>query len=82
MLGLGSKVRSSKVEIAKWDNQGFITFDGVDDKAELTVDSDFIDSVTGGSGNIGDNIGFSFWVKPTWDTSGTLGTTGFAPRSI
>ena len=82
MLGLGSKVRSSKVEIAKWDNQGFITFDGVDDKAELTVDSDFIESVTGGSGNIGDNIGFSFWVKPTWDTSGTLGTTGFAPRNI
>ena len=34
MLGLGSKLKSSKVEIAKWDNQGFITFDGVDDKAE------------------------------------------------
>ena len=84
MLGLGNTVAkvSSPKEVSKWDNEGFLSFDGVDDKAEFTVDSDFITSVTGGSGNIGENIGFSFWIKPTWDTSGTLGTSGFAPRNI
>ena len=82
MLGVGlGGIKSSKVEIARWDNQGFLSFDGVDDKAELEVNSHFIASVAGG-GNIGDNIGFSFWIKPTWDSSGTLNTTGFAPRSI
>ena len=83
MLGVGlGGIKSSKVEIARWDNQGFLSFDGTDDKAEFNVNAGFIESVTGGSGNIGDNIGFSFWIKPTWDSSGTLGTTGFAPRNI
>ena len=84
MLGLGNTVAkvSSPKEVSKWDNEGFLSFDGTDDKAELTVDTPFVSSVTGGSGNIGDNIGFSFWIKPTWDSSGTLGTTGFAPRNI
>ena len=82
MLGLGNRLKSSKVEIARWDNQGFLSFDGTDDKAEFNVNAGFIESVTGGSGNIGDNIGFSFWIKPTWDSSGTLGTSGFAPRKI
>ena len=83
MLGVGlGGIKSSKVEIARWDNQGFLSFDGTDDKAEFNVNAGFIESVTGGSGNIGDNIGFSFWIKPTWDSSGTLGTSGFAPRKI
>jgi hypothetical protein len=81
MLGLGSKLKSSKVEIARWDNQGFLLFDGTDDKAELNVDSAFISSVAG-EGNIGDNIGFSFWIKPVWTSTGTLGTSGFAPRRV
>ena len=83
MLGLGqssSRVASPK-EVSKWDNDGFLSFDGTDDKAEFTVNDAFIASVAG-EGNIGANIGFSFWIKPTWDSSGTLGTTGFAPRNI
>ena len=60
MLGLGNTVAkiSSPKEVSKWDNEGFLSFDGTDDKAELNVDSAFIASVAG-EGNIGDNIGFS-----------------------
>ena len=83
MLGLGNTVAkiSSPKEVSKWDNEGFLSFDGTDDKAELNVDSAFIASVAG-EGNIGDNIGFSFWIKPTWSTSGSYGTSGFAPRRV
>ena len=48
MLGVGlGGIKSSKVEIARWDNQGFLSFDGTDDKAELNVDAAFISSVAG-----------------------------------
>jgi len=79
MLGLGNSI--SITPDFEWGNSKFLSFDGVDDKAEFTVDSDFITSVAG-EGSIGANIGFSFWIKPTWDTSGSVGTTGFAPRNI
>ena len=86
MLGLGASLHNRTERAYElrhdWDNQKFLSFDGVDDKAEFNVNAGFIESVTGGSGNIGDNIGFSFWIKPTWDSSGTLGTSGFAPRKI
>ena len=79
MLGLGNSI--STTPDFEWGNSKFLAFDGVDDKAILTVDSAFTTSIAG-EGNIGANIGFSFWIKPTWDSSGTLGTTGFAPRNI
>ena len=79
MLGLGNSI--STTPDFEWGNSKFLAFDGVDDKAILTVDSAFTTSIAG-EGNIGANIGFSFWIKPTWDSSGTLGTSGFAPRKI
>tara|TARA_R100001129_G_scaffold183895_2_gene167379 strand:- start:76 stop:915 length:840 start_codon:yes stop_codon:yes gene_type:complete len=79
MLGLGSGI--SVTGDYKWGGSRFLAFDGVDDKAVFTVDQPFITSIAG-EGNIGANIGFSFWIKPTWDSSGTLGTSGFAPRKV
>ena len=79
MLGLGHGV--STIADFEWGNSKFLAFDGTDDKAEFTVTQPFIASVAG-EGNIGDNIGFSFWVKPAWSTSGSYGTTGFAPRRV
>ena len=79
MLGLGSGI--SVTGDYKWGGSRFLAFDGVDDKAVFTVDQPFITSIAG-EGNIGANVGFSFWIKPTWDSSGTLGTSGFAPRKI
>ena len=78
MLGLGHSVQTR--QDYEWGNSGYLAFDGVDDKAAFTVDSDFITSVTGGSGNIGDNMTITMWVKPTWATSGS--GAGFAPRHI
>jgi hypothetical protein len=80
MLGLGASLHNRTERAYElrhdWDNQKFLAFDGVDDKAEFNVDSDFIASVAG-EGNIGANIAFSFWIKPSWSTSG-----GFAPRRV
>ena len=79
MLGLGNNV-STTLDF-EWGNTKFLAFDGVDDKAEFTVNQSFITAVAG-EGNIGDNIGFSFWINPAWSTSGSYGTTGFAPRRV
>ena len=79
MLGLGNSI--STTPDFEWGGSRFLSFDGTDDKAELNVDSAFITSVAG-EGNIGANIGFSFWIKPTWSTSGSYGTSGFAPRRV
>ena len=79
MLGLGHSI--STTPDFEWGNSKFLAFDGVDDKAILTVDSAFTTSIAG-EGNIGANIGFSFWIKPAWSTSGSYGTSGFAPRKI
>jgi len=81
MLGLGNNISASSGSFSEWGSTRFLSFDGVDDKAEYSVDQSFITAVAG-EGDIGANIAVSFWVKPTWDSSGTLGTTGFAPRQI
>jgi len=62
-----------------WAN-AFLVFDGVDDKAQFTIDSAFITALCGASGKIGDNISFTFWLKPTWTTSGS--GSGFAPKNV
>lgn len=62
-----------------WAN-AFLSFDGVDDKAEFTIDSGFITALCGESGKIGDNTSITMWIKPTWATSGS--GVGFAPRHI
>ena len=80
MLGLGNTLIGGSGSDFEWGNSGYLVFDGVDDKADVSVSAGIITSLTGGSGNIGQNFTVSMWIKPTWTTSGSGGA--FAPKNV
>ena len=73
MIGLGNKLTKTYAK-ATWATQ-FLSFDGSNDKAQLTLNESIRTQLSGtndSTDDIHNNITISMWVKPTWqfDESG------------
>ena len=70
MLGLGNSITSRYIESSNWPGATkFLSFDGVNDKAQLPLNESIRTQLSGtndSTDDIQDNITISMWVKPTW----------------
>ena len=68
MLGLGNSLVGPGL-VSEWATS-YLSFDGTNDKAQLTVDSTIRAQISGSADSTDDihnNITISMWIKPTWE---------------
>ena len=68
MLGLGNSLAAPGL-VSEWATS-FLSFDGTNDKAQLTIDSTIRAQLSGSADSTDDiqnNITISMWIKPTWE---------------
>jgi len=75
MLGLGNSVTANQYPQESVWATNFLSFDGVDDRAHLTLNESIRTQLSGtndSTDDIQNNITISMWIKPTWqfDPSG------------